>query len=158
MIDIDSRLKSLEMKNARLRMTTLALTGIVAVFVLIGAVPQNKTGDQPDRAKLFDELRAKRLVIVDDEGHERLVLEIAEKKFNNEIKSDDRKEVFATISIKDSEGVERASLDANDSGSARLKLFSKLGKRRIELVAGGDEYAKALVYDKNGARTEGSLP
>lgn len=158
MTDIEGHLKSLEVKNARLWMMMWALTGIIAVGVLFGAALPEKADHQHNKEKVSDEVRAKRLVIVDDDGNERLVLEVAEKKFNNEMKADDRKEVFATIRLTDSEGVERASLDANDSGWARLKLFSKEGKRRIEMATSGEDYAKLLVYDKHGELTESKFP
>ena len=156
MSEIESRLMTLEKNNSRLRIMAVALFGIIASTALLGAAPK-KAANQ-DEQPATDEVRAKRLVIVDDEGKERIVLEVAEKKFNTEVKTDKRKEVFATIRLLSSEGTEQASLDATDSGFARLKLFNDDGKRRIEAVTGPDGFAKVLIYDANGKEVANRFP
>lgn len=129
------------------------IAALVALSVaFVGAAPPKKD------AEVLEEIKAKRLVIVDDDGNERILLEVAEKKFNSEVKADKRKEVFATISLRDSEGKERASLDATDTGVARLKLFCDEGKRRIEAVTGPDGFAKVLIYDANGKEVTNRFP
>ncbi|MFO1043293.1 MAG: hypothetical protein U0941_15980 [Planctomycetaceae bacterium] len=150
----EDRLAVLEATNTRLRMGFYSLIGLIAMCFTLGAAPKGAAKADGDVA---DEIKAKRLVIVDDDGGERIVLEVAKKRLNNEIKTDKRTEVFATLRLADSEGVERASLDASDGGLSRLKLFSGEGKRRIEAVTAGDGYADVLLYDKNGKEVEKQL-
>jgi hypothetical protein len=158
MTDIDARLNLLEIKNSHLQILTWALTAMIAAGMLLGAAPPKRAAQGPDQDPVSDEVRTKRLVIVDDHGNERVVLEVAQKRLNNEIKTDERKEVFATIRLNDSKEVERASVDASDSGLTRLKLFSKEGKRRIEIFTSPEDFAKIFLYDKNGEKVIDRLP
>jgi hypothetical protein len=148
---LEDRLAVLEATNTRLRMGFYSLIGLVAICFTFGAAP--KGGAKVD-GDVTEEIKAKRLVIVDDDGGERIVLEVAKKRLNNEIKSDKRTDVFARLSLSDSEGAERASLDASDGGLSRLKLFNSEGKRRIEIVTAEEEFANLFIYDKNGKEVE----
>jgi hypothetical protein len=158
MLDFEQRLLHLETANRRLR----ASVGFLALIVCAGTMTlmtlPESVADQPNSSPVTDQVRTRRLAVVDAHDKERLVLEVAERKFNTEIKSDDRQEVFATIRVMDSAGTERAALEANDLGLARLKLFTHEGKRRIELAADGEEYAKILIYDSLGERAETRSP
>ena len=145
---LEDRLAVLEATNTRLRVGFYSLLGVIAMCFTLGAAPQK--ADE----KVADEIKAKRLVIVDDDGGERIVLEIAKKRLNNEIKTDKRTDVFARMSLADSEGVERASLDASDGGLSRLKLFNSEGKRRIEIVTAEEKFANMLLYDNDGKEVE----
>lgn len=148
---LEDRLAVLEATNTRLRMGFYSLVGLIAVCFTLGAAQK---GDAKADGDVAEEIKAKRLVIVDDDGVERIVLEVAKKRLNNEIKTDKRTDVFARMSLADSEGVERASLDASDGGLSRLKLFNSEGKRRIEIVTAEETFANLLLYDNDGKEVE----
>lgn len=148
---LEDRMAVLEATNTRLRTGLYSLIGLVALCVTLGAAQK---GDAKADGDVTEEIKAKRLVIVDDDGVERIVLEVAKKRLNNEIKTDKRTDMFARMSLADSEGVERASLDASDGGLSRLKLFNTEGKRRIEIVTAEEAFANLLLYDEDGKEVE----
>jgi len=148
MQNVEDRLASLEAQNRWLKRGVGSIVCLLFVIVTLGAADKKKkAADEP----VQDEVRAKRIVVVDDDGNERIVLEVAEKKFNNE-KSDKGKAVFTTIRIVTPDGTECASLDATDIGYTRLKLFNEEGKKRIEAVTSPNPtgFAKLIFYDNEG--------
>lgn len=158
MQNVEDRLGSLEAQNRWLRRGIGSILCLLLVILSMGAADKKKKA-AVEEAEAQDEVRAKRLVIVDDDGNERIILEVAEKKFNND-KTEKRKAVFATISIVTPEGTECASLDATDIGYTRLKLFNEEGKKRIEAVTSPNPtgFAKLFFYDNDGKEVEKKFP
>lgn len=152
---MEDRIRVLEKQNRWLKLCFVGILSFMFMLTAMGAgagTAKKKVVDQEAQ----DEVRAKRIVIVDDDGVERIIMEVAEKKMNTEIKSDKRKDVFATISMLDSNGVERVSLDTSDSIS-RMKLFNDSGIRKVEAVSAGD-FAKLIFYDNRGIKEQAMIP
>lgn len=154
---MEDRIRLLETQNRWLKLCFVGILSFMLMLTTMGAGANKKKVAEQEAQDAQDEIRAKRIVVVDDDGSERIVLEVAEKKMNSEIKSDRRKDVFATLSMLDSDGVERVSLDTSDSLS-RMKLFNDSGIRKIEAVSAKGDFAKLIFYDAKGIKEQAVLP
>lgn len=149
MSDIESRMLQLERQNRLMRTAILGTYCMLGLAVVMGATVRN--------ADVADEIRTKRLVIEDEDGNERIAMEVKNKRLSEQRK-DKRKGDFAEIAILDSEGDQRIVLDASDGGLSRCLVYSEDGDRRFELLTSVDDFAKFLHYDAKGRNVESRWP
>jgi len=154
---IEDRLEMVEMElKVVKRKENISWVGAVAFFfVAIIMNPQN-IASQGD---FLDEIRARRIVLVDKSGLERAVLSLDEDKGMVGLVMRDKhggaSAVLGTsgLNLRDESGKPRAVLafDA-DMGEPGLSLFSQSGKARALLLVDKDGPAFSLRDDKGNQR------
>ncbi len=142
------RVNRLERENRRLKQCGLALLSLAGVGLLMGqAAP---------RANV---VQAQRVVIVDEEGNERIVMAAAKDQANIFLKNGRGQSSVvlsvakdsAGLSVTDAEGKMRVNLakDLRPGGGAGLWLYDELGNPRY--VAGVDRRGPNIILlDENG--------
>lgn len=135
--DIEDRIASLERSLRRARLT---FRGVAVCLFLAVAV-----GFTQGSAETTDEVRTRRLVIVDDDGHERIVLA-------QDPPDTDRMVRAAGLTLFDAKGSERAGFSTMEDGSVVLALDAPAGvgapmRDRIGLKVYPDGSAYVMLID-----------
>lgn len=79
--EITNRLSKLEKQNRCMKLTAAAATLIAAVMMITGAARSPSVASTARSGNVAEELRAKRIVVVDTEGRERIVMAQGEQGF-----------------------------------------------------------------------------
>ncbi|MEN5231300.1 hypothetical protein [Brevundimonas naejangsanensis] len=118
MSDLEIRIAVLERKERRWRLISAAS----AVAVLVGlATPLYATGGADEAAqRTFDEIRTRRLVVIDDQDRIRVTID-------QDAPEIDRYERSAGLTIYDDQGRERGGIATIDDGSAVIALDAPWG-------------------------------
>ena len=155
---IEERLKMME-KELKIvkRQKNLFWVGAVAFFFV--AIIMNPPINIASQGNLLDEIRARRIVLVDKSGMERAVLALdADKGMVGLVMRDKHGGASAVLgtsglNLRDESGKPRAVLAfAEDKGEPGLSLFSKTGKARVLLLVDKDGPALSLRDDKGNQR------
>ena len=154
---IEDRLEMVEMelKVVKRKKNISWIVAVAFFFVAIIMNPQN-TASQGD---VLDEIRARRIVLVDKSGLERAVLSLDEDKGMVGLVMRDKhggaSAVLGTSGLKlsDKSGKARAAFTFDaDNGVPGLVLFSQSGKARALLLVDKDGPAFSLRDDKGNQR------
>jgi len=138
---IEERLARLESQNRRLK-SLFAVICACFGLCLVAAAPQ---------APVVNEVRARRVVVVDGEGTERVVLGEDKDALNK------REKTFG-LSIRDANGKRRGSLVTREvGGTANFTLFTGKEVRRLEGWTGRESGGTWLVFDEEGKKMK-SIP
>jgi hypothetical protein len=138
---IEERLAHLESQNRRLK-SLFAVICACFGLCLVAAAPQ---------APVVNEDRTHRVVVVDGEGTERVVLGEDKDAANK------RDKTFG-LSIRDTDGKRRGSLLTRDvGGTANFTLLTGKEVRRLEGWTGRESGGTWLVFDEEGKKMK-SIP
>ena len=133
---LEERLRQLERQNRSLRAGLISLALFVGVGVLAAATQPPAT----------DVVRTKRVVVVDAEGMERVVIG-SDKDIVN------KRETTFGLSLRDADGKRRGALVTKDVAcTANLTLLTGKEVRRLEGWTGKDSGGQWVVFDDEGKK------
>jgi hypothetical protein len=134
---IDARITHLETSLSRARLAASALGIALTLAVAAGFAGRD--------AQTSDELRTKRLVVVDDQGTPRVVI-------GQDPKNSQRRSRAAGITIHDKTGAERGGMSTFDDGSVVVAIDAPVGvgspmRDRVGMVVNNDGSAHLIILD-----------
>ncbi len=144
--DLKARVEKLERENRRLKRGGLFILSVVGAVVLMG---------QATRLTVLDEIRTRKLVVLDEAGAERAALgmdkdgpklAMVDAAGKKGVVLGTRKNGAGGLVLFDARGNSRAALAAEGPG---LVLYDEAEKTRVSLVASADGPTLAL-FDKAG--------
>jgi hypothetical protein len=136
---VQSRLHAVEVKAARLerwlRFTAIAWLATLALFLASASFPIPRAGAQATKGTTDrDVVRARRFVVVDENGSERIVIAapLPDPLVNGQVRKR-RTAVSAGVQFKDSDGTERGGIAAMADGSFLFGIDDERGRERAHL-------------------------
>lgn len=156
-INLNQRMADLEQEvkvcRRSIRRTRWGIGGLIAMmtFVLVGATGQTE--------RVVDELRAKRVTVVDDKGNIRAMLSVtdggsqllmSDNKNHTRVKLYTDAEGSATMALCDEKNQPRVLLFVSDDGTPQLALSDEKGKGRARLHLAADGSPNMSVDDSKG--------
>ena len=109
---VEDRMTRLERSVRRAQMTAATVGVVLVVFAGVQLVPV--------AAKVSNEVRTRRLVVVDDEGRERV-------RIDQDPKNSDRRSRAAGLTVFDGTGTERGGFTTFDDGSVVFSMDAPRG-------------------------------